>query len=123
LDCSIEDSVSLFLPNRTIVDGLGLKWNTVPGQYVSGETVVTQDPSIFDVGPTTLLIRKNYLLKFLGEQKLRLIWTVLAEKNVYLDDREDWPGRLEISGSYRLNLDGTTAGAVKTKLVEGRKSK
>jgi hypothetical protein len=33
----------------------------------------------FDLGPTTLLIRKNYLLKLLGEQKLRLMWTVLAE--------------------------------------------
>jgi hypothetical protein len=123
LDCSIQGSVSLLLPCRAIVEGLSLKWNAVPGQYLNGASVVTQDPSAFQVGPTALLIRKDYLLKFLREQKLRLIWTVLAEKNVYLDDREDWPGRLEMSGSYGLDVDGTIAGNLRTKLIEARNSR
>jgi hypothetical protein len=120
LDCSIHDSVSLLLPCHAIVEGLGLKWNAVPGQYLSGGSVVAQDPSVFQVGPTALLIRKEYFLKFLREHKLRLMWTVLAEKNVYLNDRKDWPGRLEISGSYALDVDGTIAGTLRTKLVNPR---
>lgn len=82
-------------------------------------TVVTQDPSAFVAGPAALLIRKDHLLEFLRQQKMRLLWTVLGEKNVYLDDREDWPGRLEISGSYGLGAKIT--GTLRTKLVEGRK--
>lgn len=120
LDCSIRGSVSLLLPCHAIVQQLNLKWHAVPGQYLSGTVVVTQDPSVFQEGPTALLIRKDYLLEFLREQKLRLLWTVLAEKNVYLDDREDWPGRLEMSGSYGLDVDGTITGNLRTKLVASR---
>jgi hypothetical protein len=120
LDCSINGSVSLLLPCHAIVEGLSLTWNAVPGQYISGTSVVTQDPSALQDGPTALLVRKDYLLKFLREQKLRLLWTVLAEKNVYLDDREDWPGRLEISGSYGLDVDGIITGNLRTKLIAGR---
>lgn len=118
LDCSIDNAISILLPCRAIVEGLNLVWNSVPGQYVSGKTVVTQSPAVFESGPNALLVRKDCLLEFLQKKNLRLMWTVLAEKSVYLDDREAWPGRLEISGSYGLDTD--IVGTLRTSLVEGR---
>jgi hypothetical protein len=118
LDCSIEDSISILLPCGLIAEGLDLTWSGVPGQLTKNSVVVTQDPSVFEDGPAALLIRKEYLLEFLQRNGLRLMWTVLAEKQVFVEDRETWPGRLEISGSYALREE--IQGGFSTKLVPGR---
>lgn len=120
LDCSIDGAISVLIPCRAIIEGLDLNWNGVPGQYEGKRTLVVQDPSVSNCGPTALLIRKDWLDQFLSDQRLCLMWTVLGEKVVYEDDRRNWPGRLEISASYGLR-EGKTLGTCRTKLIEGRK--
>ena len=120
LDCSLDDSVSILLPCRALAEGLALKWNGVPGQYVSQERLAVQDPSVLNGGPRALLIEEGLLRRFLSEKGLCLMWTVLGEKAVYEDDDRYWPGRLEISASYGLQ-GKKIVGTCRTKRLEGRK--
>ncbi len=119
-DCSIEDTVNLMLPSEMLFRGLKLRWNTRAGEYIDpiGQLAV-QHPSAYTPGPPAITAREETLLSFLSDNDLGIVWTVLGEKNVLTHDRDNWPGRLEISGAYTLE-GGTLAGDTHHKVV-GRK--
>jgi hypothetical protein len=79
-DCSIEDTINLMLPSKIIVDGLDLRWNTKPGEYIDDSGLVVQYPAAYSPGPHAVLVRKDALLRFLDAQGLGIVWTVLGEK-------------------------------------------
>jgi hypothetical protein len=122
LDCSIEDKVSLRLPCRALAESLDLRWNGVAGQYLSNGVVAVQDPSTALNGPSSLLVEQEALWRFLEKQNLALVWTVLGEKVVYEDDRDNWPGRLEFSGSYGLREDNIST-SLRTVIIAGRRAR
>ena len=115
-DCSIEDSISMYLPAKWIVDKMNLSWCGKDGRYFDGAgRLVAQDPSIEEVGPRALLMDKDLTMEFLNCNGYRLVWTLLGEKDIRgnMDREENWPGRMEISGYMRMK-DGLLSGKAST---------
>ena len=108
-DCSINKTISIHLPSRPLAEEMGLRWNGVEGCFFDerGE-LVARDPSVREAGPSALLVRKDSLLRFLREHNYDLLWTVLGEKQIIGGNvsADNWQGRLEINGAFRLWRDG-----------------
>ena len=114
-DCSIEESISIELPVKWLVDKMGLSWRGSDGRFYDRVgNMVAQDPSIRTAGPQALLMDKELLTDFLNSQGYRLVWTVRGEKNIRGDRRrdEDMPGWMEISGYMKMK-DGQPFGESK----------
>jgi hypothetical protein len=109
-DCSIDETISLDLPSRLIVKEMQLQMLGRYGEfYDSNGLLVAFDTSTMESGYSALLIRKQPFVRFLAAKKLRIFWTIVGEKNYYplsFATREQWDGRLEISGSYSLSRNG-----------------
>ena len=119
-DCSIDDTIHIYLPSKSIVDGMGLSWHGVEGSYFDQNSkLIAFDPSVTSAGPGALLINKPAFLRFLRANGYEILWTVLGEKNIIGGmGSSPWPGRLEISGAYRLEGDKIT-GSYSTKFLSG----
>lgn len=111
-DCSIDNVIGITVPTQLLAERMGLSWNGHEGKYFdkAGKLAVF-DPSVDENGPSTLLIQKEAFSSFLQESNYCVVWTLLAEKQLigggYRHD--EWKGRLEISGVYRL-VDGKVQG-------------
>ena len=112
-DCSIDETIHIYLPAKWIVDNMCLRWNGVEEHFYDKQgNLIAFDPSVRTPGPGALLINRDIFLKFLNDSGYDLLWTVLGEKNI-IGGRmspEDWKGRLELSGAYRIrqhNLEGS----------------
>ena len=89
-DCSIEDTISIYLPASWLVDKMGLSWRGDDGRFFNrADNLVAQDPSIRTAGPKALLVDKKLMLDFLNSKGYRLVWTVQGEKNIQEDWRSD----------------------------------
>ena len=112
-DCSIEDTISMYLPAKWIVDKMKLSWRGVDGCFFdpSGK-MIAQDPTTRVPGPGALLVEKESFGAFIESQGCRLVWTLLAEKDVHsgFGRNENWPGRMELSACIRMGksrVEGT----------------
>jgi len=105
-DCSLDEAVSLRLPARWVIEHLGLRWQAAgESSFIeSGGTVVAFDPSVDAGGPSALLVRKEPLVARLGASGHELVWAVYGERNVISGNvpHDEWKGRLELNGAYRL---------------------
>jgi hypothetical protein len=118
-DCSVDDAIHIYLPAKWIVDRMKLSWNGNDGSFFDQDSkLIAFDPSVRAPGPGALLIKKEAFLKFLNANGYEVLWTVLGDKNILgsVASREKWPGRLEISGAYRLEQENVT-GSFATKFV------
>lgn len=103
-DCSIDETISALLPSAWLIQNMELRWSTGNFRYVdSSNEVVAFDPSVEERGPDVLLISKEKLARFLDENRLVLIWTVLAER--LLTRSSEWAGSIELSGAYSFQED------------------
>jgi hypothetical protein len=105
-DCSITDTMNIYLPAKWIADNMGLRWNGVEGYFFGDNgNLIAFDPSIETSGPGALLINRDVSLKFLNDNGYDILWTILGEKNLIGGhmSHEDWKGRLEISGAFRIS--------------------
>jgi len=110
-DCSISNSIHLLLPAKAIVEGMRLHWSGKEAQFCVPEgDVVIFDPAALEPGPHALLIKQSALKRFLDEQGLSLIWTILGAKEWMTGSMRDekWIGELQMSGVYRLANDVPT---------------
>jgi len=110
-DCSVEDTISILLPSKWLVENMGLRQNGIEGQLVDNlNELTTFDPSVFEEGPGVLLIKREKLFRFLEENGYSILWLVLGEKRVlHGGPSEDYTGMLEINGAYKLE-DGSITG-------------
>ena len=111
-DCSIEDTISMYLPAKWIVDKMNLSWCGEEGCYSNRVGhLVAQDPSARTAGRGALLMNKCLMSEFLECEGYRIVWTLLGQKSI----RSNWkkgdyfPGRLELSGYMRMR-DGQLSG-------------
>lgn len=114
LDCSHSGSVSAKLPCKWLVNNVKLYHNFLDGRFFDkDDNLVTITTSIFeDNFPSFLLIDKKALIDFLSKNDYNLFWTLLCEKQMIggSHSRDDYVGRLDISGLYRLNNRDTIVG-------------
>jgi hypothetical protein len=115
-DCSVDDTIHIYLPCGWLADAMRLQWTGAEGRYFNehGE-LVAFDPSVDQVGPGALLMNKDRLLEFLYNAGYDMFWTVLGEKDVIggRDYPGEWKGRLIINGAFRFE-DGQIRGTTTT---------
>jgi len=104
-DCSIDDSISIYLPAKLISDTMNLRWNGIEGCLFDDKgNLVAFDPSVRVMGSGTLLINQDAFLRFLEHSGYDIIWTITGEKSI-IGNRISSEGRigyLEISGVCRI---------------------
>ena len=102
-DCSVEDDYVLCLPHQHFLSHLGLQWSCSGADFLDPTgRLAAFDPTAYEDGPTSLLLRKDLLLQYLHDKRLTLCWTILGEKWVVGGDAsEKYHGRLKMSGAYR----------------------
>jgi hypothetical protein len=115
-DCSVEETIHIYLPGGWLADVMQLQWTGTAGCYFNQHgQLIAFDPSVDQVGPGALLINKDRLLEFLHQAGYDMFWTVLGEKDV-VGGRNypgEWKGRLIINGVFRFQ-DGQIRGTTRT---------
>jgi len=119
LDCSHRRSISVDLPCKWLVNNMGLYHKNVDGRfYDKNENLITICTSIFEESsPQCLLIDKQAIFDFLNKNKYTIFWILLGEKQLIGGSRyrEDFLGRLKISGFYTLDNKGNIYGEKRSK--------
>lgn len=113
-DCSVDETINIYMPAKLIVDKMNLQWNGVDGYFIDGrDNLIAFDPSIRTPGPGALLMNRDTFLNFLDENDYDVLWTLVGEKRIMGDQRspDGWKGRLELSGVYRIR-EGNVYGKV-----------
>ena len=105
-DCSIEESVSMKLPSRRIIEWMELIHKDINWIFYNKNwEIVSFCNQIFsDMGRSGVLIDKEKFIEFLEKKWYVIYWTMLWEKQMMwwsLSGR-DYIWRLELSGSYYL---------------------
>ncbi|MBD2616321.1 hypothetical protein H6G94_34675 [Nostoc punctiforme FACHB-252] len=109
-DCSIDGTISALMPSAWLIKNMGIRWSGGRFNFVdSVNELVAFNPSVEEAGPSACLISKEKLTRFLAENKLEIIWTVLGERQLIGGNHQEWHGRLELSGVYQLN-EGVVTG-------------
>lgn len=110
VDCSAEQGLSIYLPNKLIADMMHLDWHGVAGKFFDAEgNLIAFDPSVYKNGPKALLVKKDAFCSFLNREGYSLFWTFVGQKLVLGDESVRRSASLELSGTYWLNdasLDG-----------------
>lgn len=105
-DASQDTATSFMIPDGEIINALQLQQKEYDGIYYSDDQVVALDMKRFG-DKNILLIRKEYLNKFLEQGNYSLIWYVWGEKQYFLGDRnQKWQER---TGTYFYN-NGVVSG-------------
>jgi len=102
-DCSIEETVNGILPSPFIVEKARLTWARRGFDYSDADgRLVATCPAVEREGPQALLMSKDFILRFLEAERLDLIWVTIGEKLFIPPRSEDYPGRLDVEGVFRL---------------------
>lgn len=80
-DESIDESLSIEVPAREFFLKANLKWDG-KGNYFVNDSIAFVFPSVYEPGPYSLLVEKQFIEDFLKNENLVLIWTVLSEKQI-----------------------------------------
>jgi len=119
-DYSLDGSVSGLVPSPFLIDSLSLSWRGQDFRYVNSDGRLTAwDPSARERGPHALLIDKEAFARFLEEEGLSLVWTVLGEKQI-LGERVISRGRFEVCGAMVLEDDAVRLIALSSTFVGPR---
>lgn len=104
-DCSKEEAISFSKPSQLLFNGLKMRFTDKEGIWVDNTgKVICFNASVWHGTKDVILIRKDVLLQFLKENHLRIIWTVIGEKNIIRDNlRNTDYDPIEISGCYYLD--------------------
>lgn len=116
-DKSKEETISFLKPSTVIHQGMDLNYSQREGEFIDNSNVVQCfAPNVYHDSKSYLLVRKRSFLKFLNENNLKIVWTVLGEKQI-IGGRSfgtEYHGRLEISGAYYFENE-ELHGTIKTK--------
>ena len=87
---------------------MGLKPTRNVAEFVNeNNELCCFSPSLANKDKAYLLVNKRLFLEYLESNKLKVIWTILGEKNIIGGfSSKEYSGRLEISGAYKLNEQG-----------------
>lgn len=113
-----DGSLSFLKPSTFIYQGMGLKPTRNVSEYVNKNNELSCfSPTKTNKNQGCLLVNKRLFLEYLKSNKLKVIWTILGEKNIIGGyNSQEYSGRLEINGAYKLNEQGFE-GALSTKIT------
>jgi len=117
-DCSTDSGFAIKLPAKWIYDKMALLPTSIDGSFSNKkDEVIFQDPSVTENGPKTLLADRKELTQFLVKNGYDIFWTILSEKGMIGGGigAGYYPGRLEISGAYKINSKLKISGKLNTK--------
>jgi hypothetical protein len=117
-DNSIDRSFNILKPSKVIFDGMGLIPTDKVAEFADkNNNIVCYSPSVYNDSKPYLLVKKKAFIEFLQVHKLKVVWTILGEKNIIGGNThsDEYLGRLEISGAYSLDDGNKLDGLVHTK--------
>lgn len=105
-DYSKEDTISIIFPSKIIFEKMNLHFSKIPGIFTNdtGE-VICFDPSVKENSKSSLYIRKIDFVRFLKENNLTILWTIIGEKNIPTYNFKQNHKILHIKGIGFLNED------------------
>jgi hypothetical protein len=110
-DRSKEEVLSFLKPSSLIVERMNLVMGDEEGSFINehGDKICFAAEALYDTKPH-LLIRKNAFMTFLYDNKLKIVWTLLGEKDVIGGDfsANHTYGRVEFSGAFYLENEKVT---------------
>jgi len=81
-DASLHGSLYMSLPSRVLFEPGDLWWNGEDGFRIIGGRTVFKDPSVLESGPQALLADSRDLVERLDKPGLRILWTLLGDKQI-----------------------------------------
>ncbi len=120
LDCSRDESISMALPSKFIVNKMNLKQPELDGRFrdKKGKLIMYATSVSEENTPSALIADKQEFLNFLNKNDYAVFWTLLAEKQFIggsRSGREGYKGRLEIAGVYHFDSSGNLKGKMNSK--------
>ena len=103
-DHSMGRGLRIPIPNKLLIEKMKLK-NNLDGTFVDkNNNIIAFDPSLFEKGPSAVLIKKNEFLKFLDDGGYNIIWQIIGQKRILngIINNDEWLGELDIHGMYYL---------------------
>lgn len=116
-DKSKKETISFLKPCSEIYHGMKLKYSLKEGEFLDTKNeMVCFAADVNNNSKSYLLIKKAPFLKYLDENDLKIIWTILGEKQIIggRTSGDEYEGRLEISGAYYF-LHNKLQGKIHTK--------
>jgi hypothetical protein len=116
-DKSKEETLGFMKPSLNIFQGMKLQYSNREGEFVnSSNELICFDTSVHHNSKSHFLIKKKPFLEYLQENKLKIVWTILGEKQIIggRTFREDYVGMLEFSGAYYFT-ENVITGTLNTK--------
>jgi len=99
-DGTLKDSIKIDYPCKDIIEYYNLKQSEYDGYYYDNKTLVAFDSSLSNTG-YGLLIRKDYLKRFLDNTNKKIIWISIGEKQFFSGDHnstyQEWSGFSHLS--------------------------
>lgn len=93
-DASQEETTSFMIPAGNIIQVMDLYEKSVDGVYYCDEKIAAFDLSIMDKEHSELLIRRDILNQYMEKTNVKLFWTVIGEKQYFLEDHnQKWQRR------------------------------
>ena len=117
-DRSKEDAIRFLKPSKLIYEGMNLKHSQKEGEFLNiSNEIQCFATNVYHDSASYLLIKKVPFLKFLQDNNLNIVWTVLGEKGIISGQwlGTDDLGRLEINGAYYFDKNGEIMGNLNTK--------
>ena len=118
-DYSKPDTVSYLKPSKALFEGMDMRYSDVDGEFVDSEgKLLCFDASANNISHEYFLVRKDALMKYLQENRKRILWVLIGEKNLMgsMMPHGEW---LEMSGTYYLDAKDEVKGSMTTYL-EGK---
>lgn len=120
-DHSKEKTLNMLKPSQHIFENMGIEYSQRDGEFINDKgEVVCFDPSVYFDSKQFLLVRKDEFLNYLKENKLKLVWTIIGEKQViggsFSRANEDDYRLMELSGSFKVEDEGGIVGRIRTEL-------
>jgi len=110
-DKSKEEAIDFLKPSLNIFEGMKLQYSTNEGEFTNSKgDLICFSVNVNHNSKQYFLIKKKPFLDYLQENKLKILWTILGEKQIIggRTFREDYIGMMEYSGAYFYKEDKLT---------------
>ena len=117
-----EGSFSILKPSKILFDGLNIRYSKKDGEFIDkSNNLICFEASVDNETHQCLLVKKENLLKFLNDNDLTIVWTIIGEKQIHtpMSKGEDFFGLMQISGYTYLNNVKIENSKIKIKNMDG----